>query len=247
MNEVANRQTGTAVANPNDNYFQQYGDQVSQQTIVGKLLKFSKGDYLVGQDNEEMATGTKLVANMDEMMVGWIRWSDNKPTDHIMGRIADGYQPPKRNTLGDDDKDKWEVDNQGQQRDPWQFSNYLVMKEVDGEELYTFTASSKGGLNALGELCKVYGKAMRQRPAEFPIITLGVDSYAHSNKSFGRIKFPVFEVTGWAPKSEFADALANETAATTAVDEAATETPAPKPAAAKTAAAKKTAAAETRF
>lgn len=226
MNELTTQQHGTAIANTGGNYFQSYGDQVSQKSIVGKLLKFSKGDYLVGEDNDEVEEGTQYVANMDELMVGWIRWSDNKPTDQIMGRVSEGYQPAKRNTLGDDDKARWEVDDQGRERDPWQFSNYLILKtpgEQGEDALFTFTTSSRGGLNAIGELCKAYGKAMRQRPDELPIISLGVGSYQHSNKAFGRIKFPTFEVVGWAPRSEFAEALAD----TTTTDQATEEKPAP--------------------
>lgn len=226
MNEVAKRSAGTEVGSITTNYFQSYGDQVSQRSIVGQLLKFSKGDYLIGQDNEDMKEGTQLVANMDELMVGWLRWEDNKPTDQIMGRVTDGYQPPRRNELGDDDKSKWEIDNDGHEKDPWQFSNYLIMKSVEGDEIYTFTTSSKGGLSAIGELCKTYGKAMRQRPAEFPIVSLGVDSYQHSNKAFGRIKVPLLTVVGWASKAEFAEALSNETA-----DSAPAEEEAPKAAA----------------
>jgi len=222
MNELATQQAGTSIVNPGGNYFQSYGDQVSQKSIVGKLLKFSKGDYLVGEDNDEVEEGTQYVANMDELMVGWIRWSDSKPTDQIMGRVSEGYQAPRRSDLGDDDKSKWEVDEQGRERDPWQFSNYLILKtpgEAGEDALFTFTTSSRGGLNAIGELCKAYGKAMRQRPDELPIISLGVGSYQHSNKAFGRIKFPIFEVVGWAAKAEFAEALADvepETAPTEA-------------------------------
>ena len=47
--------------------------------------------------------------------------SDNKPTDQVMGRIAAGYQPPRRNELGDIDPDDWDVDDDGKPRDPWQF------------------------------------------------------------------------------------------------------------------------------
>jgi hypothetical protein len=84
------------------------------------------------------------------------------------------------------------------------------MKSPDGKDedsLFTFTTSSRGGLNAIGELCKAYGKAMRQRPDEFPIVALKVGSYQHSNKAYGRIKFPILEVVGWAAKSDFAQAL----------------------------------------
>lgn len=208
MNDLAVQQTGTSVGAVGGNYFQSYGDQVSQKSIVGKLLKFSKGDYLMGEDNEEVEEGTQLVANMDELMVGWIRWQDSKPTDQIMGKVAEGYQPQRRNELGDNDKAQWEIDEQGRERDPWQFSNYLVMKktgESGDDALFTFTTSSRGGLNAIGELCKVYGKEMRQRPDEFPIVSLEVGSYNHSNKAYGRIKFPIFKVVGWAPKAEFTD------------------------------------------
>lgn len=240
MNELATQQAGTSLANPGGNYFQSYGDQVSQKSIVGKLLKFSKGDYLVGEDNEEVEEGTKYVANMDELMVGWIRWQDSKPTDQIMGRVAEGYQPQRRNELGDNDKAQWEIDEQGHERDPWQFSNYLIMKkpgENGDDALFTFTTSSRGGLNAIGELCKTYGKEMRQRPDEFPIIALEVGSYQHSNKAYGRIKFPIFKVVGWAKKSEFAD-----------IDQAGSEQPESEAAPAKGTKAKgKDAAAQTRF
>lgn len=229
MNEVAAQQNGTALTNAGGNFFQDYGDQVSQKSIVGKLLKFSKGDYLVGENNDEVEEGTEYVANMDELMVGWIKWADSKPEEQIMGRVSEGYQPPKRSALGDDDKSRWEVDEQGRERDPWQFSNYLILKtpgENDEDNLFTFTTSSRGGLNAIGELCKTYGKAMRQRPDEFPIISLKVGSYQHSNKAYGRIKFPIFEVVGWTPKAEFAEALNNETA--TDSDDKAPEAAPPK-------------------
>lgn len=226
MNDLAVQQTGTAIGAVGGNYFQSYGDQVSQRSIVGKLLKFSKGDYLVGENNDEVEEGTQLVANMDELMVGWIKWEDSKPVEQIMGRVSEGYQPSKRNTLGDDDKSKWEVDDQGRERDPWQFSNYLILKSVDGDDLFTFTTSSRGGLNAIGELCKTYGKLMRQKADEFPVIALEVGSYQHSNKAFGRIKFPVLKVVSWAAKAAFVQALAAEQGTSDAAA-AAEEAPSP--------------------
>lgn len=262
MNQLATAKSNAiATANANANPFEAYGNAASQRSIVGKLLKFSKGDYLTGENNDEMAAGTQLVANMDELMVGWIKWEDSKPSEQIMGRVSENYQPPRRNELGDTDKNDWEVDDQGQHRDPWQFSNYLIMKEPGGEEFYTFTTSSRGGLNAIGELCKSYGKLMRQKPDQFPIVALGVGSYQHTNKSFGRIKFPILELVGWAPKAEFVDALAGESQVRAGQDEINNEVPANNtaannaaqaeaakaPANGKTAATKKAAAAETRF
>jgi hypothetical protein len=90
-----------------------------------------------------------------------------------------------------------------------QFSNYLPVVDQKDKAPFTFTTSSKGGLGAIGELCKLYGKAMRERPDDYPIIELGVGSYLHPIKKHGRIKVPVFintktrppSVFGWAAKA----------------------------------------------
>jgi hypothetical protein len=206
MNEIEKlQQSSIAVANK-AKAFTTYGEAQNQRAIIGQLLKFSKGDFLAGQDEKEVPEGTELIANMDELLAGWVRWQDNKPTDHVMGKVSDGYQPPRRNELGDDDREQWEVDAAGQPRDPWQFSNYLLLKGTGeySSVLYTFTTSSRGGLNALGELCKAYGGAMAQHQYEYPVIALGINAYDHPNRAFGRIKVPTFKIVGWAPETVFA-------------------------------------------
>jgi hypothetical protein len=207
--EVANLQqaSGTTEVTNLDafNAFEAYGNSVSNRNIVGKLLKFSKGDYLAGEDAEEIDEGTQLVAMMHTLAIGWIKWVDNKPDQQIMGTLVEGFKPPRRSELGDADETEWEIDEQsGQPRDPWQYSNYVIFKEVgktgEDENLYTFASSSKGGLGAIGDLCKVYGKSIRTKPDDLPIISLDVDAYEHSNKKFGRIKVPKFNVVGWEDK-----------------------------------------------
>ena len=152
---------------------------------------------------------TQFIANMDELLVGWVRWSQNKPTDHIMGKVVHGYQPPRRNELGDNDQDQWEVGDDGNSRDPWQLTNYLLLQGTE-EELYTFTTSSKGGINAVGDLCVKYGKQLRQHPNDYPVIKIGTGSYMHQNKSYGRIKYPMFEIVGWVKKSAFVETAGDE-------------------------------------
>ena len=186
------------------NYFEQYGDSAGQKNLVGQLLKFSKGDWLTGEDNEELEAGTKLVAVMDQLLVGWVKWVGNKPEQQSMGLLIEGYQPPRRDVLGDTDDTTWEVDDRGQPRDPWQFTNYVVMKDpgakMDPNSMYTFATSSRGGISAVAQLCQVYGKMMRERPEEYPIVALKTSSYDHPKKEFGRIKVPVLEVVGWEKK-----------------------------------------------
>ena len=193
--------------NQTDDPFQRYGEQSRRTSIVGKLLKFSKGDWTAGEHNDVVADGTRFVANMDQLLTGWVRWSDSKPTDHVMGRVVDGYQPPRRDTLGDLDEDMWDTFDDGRPRDPWQPTNYLLLEGTGKQkgELYTFTTSSRGGLNAIGDFCMKYGKVRRQRPNDYPIVEIGQSSYPHPNKNYGRIKYPVFTIVGWSPKSDFAD------------------------------------------
>jgi len=196
------------LANLEMNSFENYGSQMSRSAIVGRLLKFSKGDWLAGEDDEEIEPGTRFVVNMDQLAIGWVKWVANKPEQQIMGLLVEGHQPQKRESLGDHDETLWEVDQNGKARDPWQFTNYVIMKEpgADGskdDNLYTFASSSKGGLNALGGLCKAYGKEMRTKPDQYPVVEIGVDSYNHPNRELGRIKVPTFKLVDWEAKDKF--------------------------------------------
>jgi len=189
-----------AVANIGPNPFEAYGNATVNNHIVGQLLKFSKGDYLAGQEGTEIPPGTKLAAIMDQLMVGWIKWRDATPVEHVMGLVSNGYVPPKRAELDDNDEDSWDTNDDGYPRDPWQFSNYLVVVEPKEKTPYTFTTSSKGGLGASGELCKFYGKAMRERPEEYPIIELGVGSYVARDKRAAGSSFRFSSRSAGAPR-----------------------------------------------
>lgn len=215
---VTTRNT-TAVSSQTGNPFAEYADSVLQRTITGKLLKFSKGDWSAGQENDEVPAGTLFIANMGELYVGWQRWEDNKPTDQVMGRAIEGYKPVLRSTLGDLDREQWEVDAVGKERDPWVKTNYLLLKGVHDGELYTFTTSSGGGLDAIAELCKQYVPHWQQRPNDWPVVEIGGTSYLHSNKSIGRVKTPTLKIVGFEPKTAFAPDLGEQQTPVMASDE----------------------------
>lgn len=189
---------------PEIDFFEAYANSISQSNITGRLLKFNKGDWLAGEDEDELDAGTKLVANVEQLMVGWQKWQDGKPANAQMGLLSKGFKAPSRESLGDDDESKWEVDNTGKARDPWQYTNYMIMKSPGKkEDLYTFTTSSRGGLGCIGALLKEYVAEARMRPDEYPIVELGGSSYDHPNKEYGRIKVPTMKITGWEKKSLF--------------------------------------------
>jgi len=179
-------------------YFEKYGQAASGRRFVGDLLKFGKdGVYVAGQENREIPRGARMVAYMDSLRVGWVCWEDGRPVDDRMGLVAEGFVPPKRSDLDRTDQSQWEEFDGGEPRDPWQFSNDLVLFDPQNEQFYTFVTSSRGGLGALGELSKAYGQRLRQAPGEWPIVSLEGDSYQHRIRSRGRIKFPILRVASW--------------------------------------------------
>jgi hypothetical protein len=193
------------VATATANFYEKYGEAATARNITGLLLRFNKfGEYRAGQDDQEIPRGTVLVAYMSTLAVGYVRWEDARPAEiiMIMGPVGEGFVPPRREELGYTDQSKWETFDDGRAKDPWALSNSLVLLDLETNEFYTFNSSSKGGLSAIGELSKVYGKHIRQKPDEMPIIELDVGSYQHSNRAFGEIRFPVFKVTSWISASK---------------------------------------------
>jgi hypothetical protein len=208
MNSLTKTETKTELAPIGlSDPLEAYADAVAPRFIIGDLLRFSKGDYLAGESGRDIPLGTTYTAALTLLMAGWVKWQDSKPVEHIMVRVNDGKTPPKRAELGDHDETKWETDVSGDPRDPWAFTNYLPLMDDKGE-LYTFTTSSRGGIGAIAGLARRYANHRRRHPDVFPVISLGVDSYAHKNKEFGRIKFPVFAPAGYEPKTKFLEALA---------------------------------------
>jgi hypothetical protein len=184
------------------NPFEIYADAVAPRTIVGRLLKFTKGDFVVGEAGEAIPQNTEFMMLMDEALCGWCKWEDSKPVEHKMGRIADNFIPPQRAALGDVDKMAWEEGADGKMRDPWQFTNYIPMKREPDGELFTFAATSRGSLNAVGDLCRQYARHARKHPDQYPVVKLFTGTYEHKVKAYGKIAFPIFTIVGWAQKEE---------------------------------------------
>jgi hypothetical protein len=189
--------------------FETVGAAMTQSTaIIGSLLKFSKGDWLAGFESEEVPNGTELVAIVPGIVHGPQRWEDNRPVEQRMGPMIDGFVPPERSTLGYDDKSKWEVSG-GKPRDPWQVTIYLPMVTIDAATVYTFSTGTDGGRrHAIGPLCKDYGAHVRLHPDELPIIKLDQDSYEHTDRSIGRVKYPELPIMRWVKAEKYLAAVA---------------------------------------
>jgi hypothetical protein len=160
-------------------------------TGIGKLLKFAKGHYESGDD--EIKLGTELVAHVDQIARGWVKFADGKLVGQHIAKIAERTRLPERDELGDLDQSKWEADAKGERRDPWVLQWYLPLSDMSSGDVLTFVSASHGGVSAIGKLCSIYGR--RRGTGPLPVIKLAVRSYKH--KDYGRIETPDFTVVGW--------------------------------------------------
>lgn len=193
----------TALTTPGGDPFSSYGAKVG---IQGTFLTFKNGEFLAGQDQAEVPIGTRLAVNMQGLRVGWRRWFKDELTDDLTELLVDQMPLKQRNELGDLDEKLWDSDDKGNPRDPWQFTNVIEFVSTEGET-YIYSTGSKGGLGAIGKLCKAYGKEYRQRPGQVPVIDLERDSYNH--KTYGKTYFPVFNLVDWVDEDAL-DAIAGE-------------------------------------
>jgi hypothetical protein len=158
----------------------------------GKILKFAKGEWQIGEDT--VPEGTEYIAYIDETARARVKFEDHTVVDRQIVKVRDG-KPPAREALGDNDPSQWEVDETtGKPRDPWVMQWLLPLSPVDAEgDLTVFATSSKGGIGAIGTLCQVYGRSLRN--GLLPIVALKTRTYKH--KAYGKIQTPDLPIVGW--------------------------------------------------
>ncbi len=179
-NETAGTGTAVTVAKPNlptaannggvvppRDPFVDFADEVAPQHLIGKLMKFSKGDFTIGKSGEEedVPIGSEFLVCMDLARVGFIKWTGGKPGGHALVLLADGGPRPQRRDLGDLDRDLWDIDDRGNPKDPWQQVMYLPLLSVTDGELFTLSVSGIAGMREAGALSRAYGGRRKTRPA----------------------------------------------------------------------------------
>jgi hypothetical protein len=168
----------------------------SRQGFDGTLLKFEKGTWRAGKTGTEF-TGAKLIAHVPELMWGWTKWEERKPSDYRVGLVREHFLPAKRAELGDLDPNFWGF--RGSERvDPWQFGFHLSLSDPNDGQLYVYSSGTAGGKDALANLQDAFADHVEAFPAEaekLPLICLDAGSYLHPN--YGRVAVPHLDIVGW--------------------------------------------------
>jgi hypothetical protein len=173
--------TNDIASSNSTNHFLQVAQEI-QSSELGRLMKFVKGHYNVGDD--EVPAGGEYVAHVNKLLRGYVKFGGGKLIEQRLGKVAEGFQVPKREELGDTDQTTWERDANGKPRDPWALQYYLPLESSE--------TSSHGGFGAIGNLCTVFARNVKNG---LPVIKLGTSSYRH--RTYGRIAIPDFPVVGW--------------------------------------------------
>ena len=191
--KVSNGSTNVALATTVSPWREAVNDEAGAS--FGTFLKFTKGDWTLGEEGKTAPAQARFVVCMDECYRGWVRWWDSKPTDHLIGRVVDRHRVPRREELGDQDESKWETANNGARRDPWARTVYLAMRDVSNDEIVCFTSSSDGGRKAVAKLLDYFDRNRHRFKAKMPVVTLETESYQHPE--YGKILKPKFRVVDW--------------------------------------------------
>ena len=193
MNEVTGYDQNTANA---------FGAAASALSGDSKpILKCKKGDWLFGQEDEDVSLGSRVALNVMEAEWGWLYWHDKRPEERRMLKVASGQAISARSDLGKDDKAMWPTGDDGKPQDPWQKTIEIPGREIDGERReFNLSGSSAGFEGAVKKLFKQFAEESRSNPGKVPIVELGNDKYKH--KVYDWVKVPVLSIVEWADKDK---------------------------------------------
>jgi hypothetical protein len=161
-------------------------EKYAAEAVAGRM-KFVKGAFKIG--DEPVALGTEFVALMVDVARNWVRFEDGKLTHSLLYKLADGFEPCKREELGDP------ASNWKSERDPWTLQWLVPLQSIETEgAVAIFTTDSVGGTQAVKALIKEY--APRRSTGSLPIVALKTRSYTND---YGLQHVPIFAVVGWTP------------------------------------------------
>lgn len=164
-----------------------------------KLLKFKKGDYVIG--DEEIPAGTKYIAHVNAWVKCWIKFVDGAVAERKVYCVAKGEQPPERDELDDNDESQWPPGVDGDPADPWVYQYLVPFENVETGDVVIFVTPSAGGRLAIGDLCTAWTRRTKKIPnSGQPIVKLAVGSMP--TKKYGKVPRPLFEIAGWDEPSK---------------------------------------------
>ncbi len=157
-------------------------------------LRFRNGQW-IDQDGNEVVIGTKFVANVPTLSVGFIRFKGKGEAPQKALTLAANNEPVTREELGDLNPNTWPLQNNGEPKDPWNATYELDAADAEMGRPTTITASTWTAREAVLDLVDDWDAKQTDHPHQLPIIALGA-----TTRDIGRhrdVDVPLLTIVGW--------------------------------------------------
>jgi hypothetical protein len=112
-----------------------------------------------------------------------------------MGLIAEGYAPPPREDLDDNDESTWRTGLDGKPEDPWKWQICIVLQDGETDELVTYSALSPTAQTACDKLLRHCQRVKRLHPGGLALVRLRTGSFVSKHRGV-RVTVPAFVPAG---------------------------------------------------
>jgi hypothetical protein len=175
--------------------FAQFAAERSRRMFLGELLKYRQGAWEAGMGGLPVSASKPFVAVMGSLTVGFLKWTDNRPSDFRWASLRTASAPLIAAISAITTPITGRPTTTANLVDPWQATTLIVLIGADPpHDLFTFSTSTIGGSDAIGALSDAHSRTT-QAFGQYPVVTLGSDSYQHRILSRGKVKVPVFNIT----------------------------------------------------
>lgn len=161
--------------------------------IFGDYLNLngSTGEFVYGEDKDELDTPFDAYVDVESMIYGWKCWKDSKPVDEVSDFYLNKNSLPDEGDLTDhgpyeDDGDGW--------REFYSLHIVVPGKTPEEDQKFTYQINTQSSISQLGKFIKAWRKAAMQHIGDdgklmIPLVEFDTDSFMPRIKKHGRKYF----------------------------------------------------------
>lgn len=219
-NALTNAASGGAVANADyANPFAAAGAGAGSKIFM--KFKGASGDFLYGQDEEEMPHDTQFAADIENSKWNWTFWWEGEVLETIETFVAQnpmGWENEPdflpEDYAGDMSLEEIraeQADRKSNFMDGWSCQAVLDLREIGGEAReFTIKLNQGVALNAFRTMLQSFGRQFKIKVGLLPIVEISARSYVSKNKSVGKRYTPVLKIVDWRSEEELMEAVGDD-------------------------------------
>lgn len=163
--------------------YEEYASSAQPQNV--QYLKFAKGEFLYGMEENSVEPDERFVANMESVKRGFICWGNKQVLGEEMAPVSSGHRITKASLPDHSDQDG-----------EWAEQTSIEFTALEDNELMLFKTSSFGGRASVGALTKAFIDRIKSgEKACVPVVEMHSSYYKH--KEYGRVYTPEFKIVDW--------------------------------------------------